>query len=159
MAQTVTNLPAMWETWVRSLCWEGPLEKGIATHSSILAWRIPWTEEPGGLQSAGLQRVGHAWSNWAYACVRVFPLSFFFSCNKNFKDLSSQQLSHMQYRCINHSQHAVHYTPRTYLFHNWKSLLVTPFTYFFYPRIPWVWQSPMSLVGFFFPVFFFRFQI
>ena len=45
--------------WVRSLNWEDPLEKEIATHSSILAWRIPWTEEPGGLQSIGLQRIGH----------------------------------------------------------------------------------------------------
>ena len=43
----VKNLPAMWETWVRSLGWEDPLEKGMATHSSILAWRIPWTEDPG----------------------------------------------------------------------------------------------------------------
>ena len=49
VAQTVKNLPAMWETWVRSLGWEDPLEKGMATHSSILAWKIPWTEEPGGL--------------------------------------------------------------------------------------------------------------
>ena len=55
----VKSLPAVRETWVRSLAWEGPLEKGMATHSSILAWRIPWTEEPGGLQSVGLQRVGH----------------------------------------------------------------------------------------------------
>ena len=55
----VKNLPAMWETWVLSLGWEDPLEKGTATHSSILAWRIPWTEEPGKLQSMGLQRVGH----------------------------------------------------------------------------------------------------
>ena len=47
------------ETWVQSLGWEDPLEKEMATHSSILAWRIPWTEEPGGLQSTGLQRVGH----------------------------------------------------------------------------------------------------
>ena len=47
----VQNLPAMQETWVRSLGWEDPLEKGMATHSSILVWRIPWTEEPGGLQS------------------------------------------------------------------------------------------------------------
>ena len=47
MAQTVKNLPAMWETWVQSLGWEDPLEQGMATHSSILAWRIPWTEEPG----------------------------------------------------------------------------------------------------------------
>ena len=45
--------------WVRSLGWEDPLEEGMATYSSILAWRIPWTEEPGGLQSMGLQRVGH----------------------------------------------------------------------------------------------------
>ena len=59
MAQTVKNLPAMQETWVRSLGWEDPLEKGMATHSSILAWRVPWTGEPGGLQSMGSQRVKH----------------------------------------------------------------------------------------------------
>ena len=59
VAQTVKNLPAMQETQVRSLGWEDPLEKGMATHSSILAWEIPWTEEPGRLQSMGLQRVGH----------------------------------------------------------------------------------------------------
>ena len=59
VAQTVKNLPAMQETPVQSLGWEDPLEKGMATHSSILAWRIPWTEEAGGLQSIGLQRVGH----------------------------------------------------------------------------------------------------
>jgi len=51
----VKNLPAMLETWVRSLGWEDPLEEGMAIHSSILAWRIPRTEEPGGLQSVGLQ--------------------------------------------------------------------------------------------------------
>ena len=54
MAQTV-----MWETWVQSLAWEDPLEKGMATDFSILAWKIPWTEEPGGLQSMGKQRVGY----------------------------------------------------------------------------------------------------
>ena len=59
VAQLVKNPPAMWETWVQSLGWEDPLEKGKATHSSILAWRIPWTEEPGGLQSTGLQTVRH----------------------------------------------------------------------------------------------------
>ena len=59
MAQTVKNPPAMQETWVPSLGQEDPLEEGTATHSSILAWRIPWTEEPGGLQSVGSQRVGH----------------------------------------------------------------------------------------------------
>ena len=51
VAQMVKNPPAMWETWVRSLDWKDPLEKGMATHSSILAWRIPWTGEPGGLYS------------------------------------------------------------------------------------------------------------
>ena len=55
----VKNPPAMQETWAQSLGQEGPREKRIATHSSILAWRIPWTEEPGGLQSMRLQRVGH----------------------------------------------------------------------------------------------------
>ena len=55
----VKNLPAVQQTWVRSLCWEDPLEKGMATHSNILACRIPWTEEPGELQSMVLQRVGH----------------------------------------------------------------------------------------------------
>ena len=59
VAQTVKNLPAMWETQVQSLGGEDPLEKEMATHSSILAWRISWTEEPGGLQSMGSQRVGH----------------------------------------------------------------------------------------------------
>ena len=56
VAQTVKNLPTMQETQVRSLCWEDPLEKGMATHSSILVWEIPWTEEPGGLQSMGSQK-------------------------------------------------------------------------------------------------------
>ena len=59
MAQTVRNLPAMRETWVRSPGREDPLEEGMATHSSILAWRIPRTEEPSGPQSMGSQRVGH----------------------------------------------------------------------------------------------------
>ena len=59
VAQMVKNLPAMQEAWVRSLDWEDPQEEGMATHSSILTWRIPWTEEPGGLQSMGLQRIGY----------------------------------------------------------------------------------------------------
>ena len=59
MVQMVKNLPATWETWVQSLGWEDPMEKGMATHSSILAWRIARTEEPGGLQSTGLQKAGH----------------------------------------------------------------------------------------------------
>ena len=59
MAQIVRNLPARQETWVQSLAWEDPLEEGMATHSSILAWKIPWMEEPGRLQSMGSLRVGH----------------------------------------------------------------------------------------------------
>ena len=59
VAQTVKNLPAMQETLVRPLGWEDPLENGMATHSSVLTWKIPWTEEPGRLQSMGSQRVGH----------------------------------------------------------------------------------------------------
>ena len=59
MAQTVEHLPTLWETLFRSLGQEDPLEKEMATHSNILAWRIPWTEEPGGLYSMGSQRVEH----------------------------------------------------------------------------------------------------
>ena len=62
VAQMVKRLPTMWETWVQSLGREDPLEKKMATHSSTLAWRIPWKEEPGGLKSMGLQRVGHDWA-------------------------------------------------------------------------------------------------
>ena len=68
VAQSVKRLPAGRETRVPSLAWEDPLEKAVATHSSILAWKISWTEEPGGLQSMGLQRVGHSW-----ATTYLFP--------------------------------------------------------------------------------------
>ena len=61
VTQMVKNLPAMQETWHWSLGWEVPLEKGIATHASIFVWKIPWTEEPAGLQSIASQRVGHDW--------------------------------------------------------------------------------------------------
>ena len=59
VAQILKSLPAMWETRVQSLGWEDPLEKGMATHTSILARKIPWTEQSGGLQSMGSQRVRH----------------------------------------------------------------------------------------------------
>ena len=59
VAQMVKNLPAVQETHVRSLGWEDPLEKGMSTHSRILAWRIPRIEEPGGILSIGLQKIGH----------------------------------------------------------------------------------------------------
>ena len=83
VAQRLKPLPAMWETWVRSLGREDPLEKEMATHSSILAWRIPWTEEPGGLQSMESQRVGHDWAVWILgrqtvikpsSCLCILPL-------------------------------------------------------------------------------------
>ena len=69
----VKNTPAMQETHVQSLGQEDPLEKGMATHSSILAWRIPWTEEPGGLQSKRSQRLGHDWEN-----KHTYSISFLF---------------------------------------------------------------------------------
>ena len=74
--QIVKNLPAMREICVQSLGWEDLLEEGMATHSSILAWRIPWIEEPGRIQSIGSQRVGHYWSDLAphsteYLCVKA----------------------------------------------------------------------------------------
>ena len=59
MVKKLSAMQETQETWVQSLSWEEPLEEGMATHSSLLAWRIPWTEEPGGLQSAGSHRVGH----------------------------------------------------------------------------------------------------
>ena len=74
VAQGLKRLPAMQETWVWSLDWEDPLEKEMPTHSCILAWRIPWTEEPGGLQSMGLQRVGH---DWPSDLTKQYVKSFF----------------------------------------------------------------------------------
>ena len=76
VAQMVKCLPAMWETQVRSLGQEDPLEKGMVTHSSTLAWKIPWTEGPGRLQSIGSQRVRHDWSN--LACMQALNLFLYF---------------------------------------------------------------------------------
>ena len=78
VAQTVKNLPVMQKTGVWSLQ-EDPLEKGMATHSSIFAWRIPWTEEPGGLRSVGSQRVGHDWATntFAFLFFTLHPASRF----------------------------------------------------------------------------------
>ena len=80
VAQTVKNLLAMQETWVQSLGWEDPLQKGMATHFSILAWRTPWTEEPGGLQSMGSQRVWHDWVTniFTFICfIHIYPLHMY----------------------------------------------------------------------------------
>ena len=71
----VKNLPAMQETWVQSLGGEDSLGKGMATRSSTLAWRIPWTEEPGGLQSIELQRAGHDWATNTFTSLRIIPWS------------------------------------------------------------------------------------
>ena len=83
VAQTIKNLPAMQETQVRVLGWEDPLEKGMATHSNILAWIIPWTKEPSGLPSLGSKRVGHDWAtnthggSWAHFRNPQLVLSHF----------------------------------------------------------------------------------
>ena len=71
VAQTVKDLPVIQETWVWSLVWQDPLEKGMATHSSILAWKIRWTEEPGGIQSMGSPRVRHDWVTNKPVCAVV----------------------------------------------------------------------------------------
>ena len=76
VAQSVKNLPAVQETRVQSLGWEDPLEKEMATHSSILAWKISWTEESGGLQSMGSQSVGHDWATNTYLYNSVKQFSF-----------------------------------------------------------------------------------
>ena len=75
MAQMVKNPCAMQVTRVQSLSWEDPLKKGMATNSSIPAWRIPWTQEPGRLESMGSQRVGHAWRDVAVASLVEYGLS------------------------------------------------------------------------------------
>ena len=81
VGQMVKHLPTMWETWVQSLGGEDLLEKEMATHSSILAWKIPWTEEPGRLQSMGLQRVGH---DWGTSLSLYFHLLHVRSCSRWF---------------------------------------------------------------------------
>ena len=78
VTQLVKNLHAMWETWIGSLGWEDPMEKGMATHSSILAWRIPWTEKLGRLQSVGSQRIIHDWMTFPFinTCYLLSFLKF-----------------------------------------------------------------------------------
>ena len=81
MAQTVKRLPAVQETQVLSLGLEDPLEKEMATHTSTLAWKIPWTKEPGGLQSMGSQRVGH---DWATSLSSYIIFAFYFGIVKEY---------------------------------------------------------------------------
>ena len=80
VTQMVKNPRPMQETWVRSLGWEDPLEKRISTQSSILAWRIPRSEEPGGLQSMGSQRVGHDWATNTFTTLSLFRKLCFLKC-------------------------------------------------------------------------------
>ena len=119
VAQLVKNLPAMRETQVWSLGWEDPLEKGMATHSSLPAWRIQWTEEPGGLQSMGFQRIIQDWTTNTHThthththIIKLLPhsLSQMVMCVRveKVKDLLSWQMSNIQYSIINYSYHAVH---------------------------------------------------
>ena len=89
VAQRVKDLPAMRETWVWSLGWEDPLEKKMATHSSTLAWKIPWTEELGRLQSIGSQKVGHDWAT-SLASLLVSVMKFQFEMWMG--DWSNQEL-------------------------------------------------------------------
>ena len=92
MAPVVKNPPAKQKTQVRSLGWEDPLEEGMATHSSILAWRIPWTEEPGRLQSIGSQRVDHDWSD--LACTHAYLLlNWFYKARERSKEKNGETVN------------------------------------------------------------------
>ena len=94
MAQPVRSLPAMQETWVRSLGWEDPLKKEMATHSSTPAWKIPWTEEPDRLQFMGSQTVRHNWATWLQ-----FKMKCISNCQVNETFLSKQLQVPRIYRC------------------------------------------------------------
>ena len=88
MAQMVKSLPAMRETWVQSLGQKDPLEVKMATRSSILAWKIPWTEEPGGPQSVGSQRVGHDWACTHAKCCEKGTWPLWYSCPRSMTSLN-----------------------------------------------------------------------
>ena len=89
VAKMIKDLPAMQKTWVQYLLWEDPLKKGMATHSGILAWRTPWTEEPGRLQSIGSQRVRHDWSDSTHAYIHMdFQIHFTYVCVYPFLSIS-----------------------------------------------------------------------
>ena len=106
VARLVKNLPTVQETRVQSLGWEDPLEKEMATHSSILAWKISWTEEPGGLQSMGSQRVGHDWVTYIKYAVTAY-------LNKwNLKSNSSVQQPHFKCLITTYSQWLPYSVPK-----------------------------------------------
>ena len=97
VAQTVKNLPALWEKWVQPLGWEDPLQKGMATHFSILAWRIPRTEEPGNLQSMGSQRVRHDWVANPFISL-LEP--WYFSDEKQFLEFHGRELWQLEWGSV-----------------------------------------------------------
>ena len=99
MAQRLKHPHATQETWVQSLGWEDPLEKEMATHSSILAWRVPRMEEPGGLQSTGLQRVRH---NWVTSFSLYFKLKETIKQKVYFNDVTEHNL--LQWNCTRKKQ-------------------------------------------------------
>ena len=95
----VNNLPAVQETYIQSLGWADPLEKGMAIHSSILAWRTPWTEELVGLQSMGLQRVGHDWETFTHSLIQLrieSYLQLWFITAEGHKGKSAREKAHGQ---------------------------------------------------------------
>ena len=92
VAQRLKHLPATWETWVQSLGQKDPLEKELATHSSILAWRIPWTGEPGGIESTGWKRVGHDWETNTKHNIKLDKSEWYFS-KRDVKNLAVKAIS------------------------------------------------------------------
>ena len=118
----------MQETWVWSLGGEDLLKEDMATHSSIVAWRIPWTEEPGGLQSKGLQRAGHDWSDWActHSSLRV----------GNFPNLCSLWLM----SSLSRSHPLFHYPPRVHLKWRWETYPPWHMSFSAYFLCPKVWD-------------------
>jgi len=120
-AQMVKNLPIMQETQVQALDQEKPLKKGMATHSSILAWRIPWTEEPGKLQSIRSQRVGHKWATntplkkktWIALCLLMLTCNIYniHKCMRFIIYISSVQFSSVTQSCLTLCNPMNHSTP------------------------------------------------
>ena len=92
VAQMVKNLPAMWDTWVQSLGGKDPLEREMATYSSVLAWEIPWTEDPGGLQSTGSQRVGPNRVTNTFTFIHHWGLPWWLSSKKNLPVMQETQV-------------------------------------------------------------------
>ena len=105
VAQMVKNLPAVWETQVQSLGWEDPLEKEVAIHFSILAWKFPWTEEPSQPQSMWSHRVGHDWTTHTFFTFTLSCLSIIGSSNNGYDSLSAIFIEDLY--CINSCHYIV----------------------------------------------------